>query len=147
MRFDTSQHMKLGQQMKLAPRMIQSMEILQMPLADLQERIEQELENNPTLELAETEPETTEGTGPADGPPASLDSPLEVDGRHAEADFERLDTYGESNPEAVENQFDSEVHSDRSGPSEDYSGYQRSAGDGERSDPAIDDERRTYYRL
>ena len=41
MRFETSQHMKLGQQMKLAPRMIQSMEILQMPLAELQERIEQ----------------------------------------------------------------------------------------------------------
>ena len=43
MRFDTSQHMRMGQQMKLAPRMIQSMEILQMPLTELQERIEQEL--------------------------------------------------------------------------------------------------------
>ena len=36
--------MKLGQHMKLDPRMIQSMEILQMPLMALQERIEQELE-------------------------------------------------------------------------------------------------------
>ena len=53
MRFDTSQSMKLGQQMKLAPRMIQSMEILQMPLAELEERIEQELENNATLEIIE----------------------------------------------------------------------------------------------
>ena len=53
MRFETQQSMKLGQQMKLAPRMIQSMEILQMPLAELQERIQQELESNPTLELAE----------------------------------------------------------------------------------------------
>jgi RNA polymerase sigma-54 factor len=35
MRFEHGQHMKLGQQMKLAPRMIQSMEILQMPLAEL----------------------------------------------------------------------------------------------------------------
>ena len=43
MRFETSQNMKLGQQMKLAPRMIQSMEILQMSLAELEERIEQEL--------------------------------------------------------------------------------------------------------
>ena len=50
MRFDTSQHMKLGQHMKLAPRMIQSMEILQMPLQQLEERIAQELESNATLE-------------------------------------------------------------------------------------------------
>jgi RNA polymerase sigma-54 factor len=43
----------VGQQMKLAPRMIQSMEILQMSLTELEERIEQELASNPTLELAE----------------------------------------------------------------------------------------------
>lgn len=48
--------MKLGQQMKLAPRMIQSMEILQMPLAELEERIERELESNPTLEIIDPEP-------------------------------------------------------------------------------------------
>ncbi|MCZ6837510.1 MAG: RNA polymerase factor sigma-54 [Planctomycetota bacterium] len=53
MRFDTVQHMKLGQQMKLAPRMIQSMEILQMPLMALQERIDQELESNIALEQLE----------------------------------------------------------------------------------------------
>lgn len=53
MRFDTSQHMKLGQHMKLAPRMIQSMEILQMPLLQLEERIAQELESNVTLEVDE----------------------------------------------------------------------------------------------
>ncbi len=39
--------------MKLAPRMIQSMEILQLPMAALEERIEQELASNPTLELRE----------------------------------------------------------------------------------------------
>ncbi len=39
--------------MKLAPRMIQSMEILQMASVALEERIEQELSNNPTLELYE----------------------------------------------------------------------------------------------
>jgi RNA polymerase sigma-54 factor len=64
MRFETSQSMKLGQQMKLAPRMIQSMEILQMPLAELEERIEQELENNPTLEVVEPQAdEDTEAVG------------------------------------------------------------------------------------
>src|SRR5213592_4453964 len=41
---------------KLAPRMIQSMEILQLPLQELQERIEQELVENPALELQERDP-------------------------------------------------------------------------------------------
>lgn len=53
MRISTGQHMRIDQRMKLAPRMIQSMEILQMPLAALEERIEQELASNPTLELSE----------------------------------------------------------------------------------------------
>ena len=35
----------------LTPRMIQSMEILQLPLMALEERIEQELVSNPVLEL------------------------------------------------------------------------------------------------
>ena len=39
--------------MKLAPRMIQSMEILQLSILALQERIEQELNNNPVLEIEE----------------------------------------------------------------------------------------------
>src|SRR5947199_9574769 len=41
---------------KLAPRMIQSMEILQLPLQELQERIEQELVENPAVELQERDP-------------------------------------------------------------------------------------------
>ena len=41
---------------KLAPRMIQTMEILQLPLQELQERIDQELVENPTLELLERDP-------------------------------------------------------------------------------------------
>ncbi|MCH2145729.1 MAG: RNA polymerase factor sigma-54 [Phycisphaerales bacterium] len=53
MRFDNNQSMRLGQQMKLAPKMIQSMEILQMALPALQERIDQELESNAALELVE----------------------------------------------------------------------------------------------
>lgn len=51
MRFDASHQMRMGQQMKLAPQMIQSMEILQMSLAELEDRIERELESNATLEL------------------------------------------------------------------------------------------------
>jgi RNA polymerase sigma-54 factor len=50
-----SQRMIQGQ--FLAPRMIQSMEILQLPIMALQEKIEQELQENPVLELKETNPE------------------------------------------------------------------------------------------
>jgi RNA polymerase sigma-54 factor len=53
MRIDTGQYMRTDQRMKLAPRMIQSMEILQMPQQALEERIEQELASNPTLEQVE----------------------------------------------------------------------------------------------
>lgn len=93
--------MKLGQQMKLAPRMIQSMEILQMPLAELRERIEQELESNPILELTEFE---------ADGPIereglASRDGALEV-GPESASEFERLDDFTATHPDAAENSFD-----------------------------------------
>jgi len=44
---------RLDQRMILAPRMIQSMEILQLPIMALQERIQQELQENPVLELKE----------------------------------------------------------------------------------------------
>lgn len=51
MRLDMSQQMRMLQQMKLAPRMIQSMEILQLPVMALEERIREEVEQNATLEL------------------------------------------------------------------------------------------------
>ncbi len=44
------------QTQKLAPRMIQSMEILQLPALALQERIEQEMNENPLLEQQEVDP-------------------------------------------------------------------------------------------
>ncbi|MDP6986569.1 MAG: RNA polymerase factor sigma-54 [Phycisphaerales bacterium] len=53
MRFETRQQAGLGQQQKLSPRMIQSMEILQMPIQALHERIDQELESNIALEVDE----------------------------------------------------------------------------------------------
>ena len=46
---------RLVQQQKLAPRMIQSMEILQLPMLALQERIEQEMNENPLLEQQESD--------------------------------------------------------------------------------------------
>jgi RNA polymerase sigma-54 factor len=58
MRLDISQHMRMLQQMKLAPRMIQSMEILQLPIMALEERIRQEAAQNPALELGTSSTET-----------------------------------------------------------------------------------------
>ncbi|MFP6767539.1 MAG: RNA polymerase sigma-54 factor, partial [Planctomycetaceae bacterium] len=71
-----SQHVRMGQhqsqQMKLAPRMIQSMEILQMQREELEERIEQEIEENVALEDEGREGEVTESED-ADGPDVVAD--------------------------------------------------------------------------
>jgi RNA polymerase sigma-54 factor len=49
MSINIGQVQKLGLQQVLAPRMIQSMEILQLPIMALQEKIQQELQENPVL--------------------------------------------------------------------------------------------------
>ena len=134
MRFETSQHMKLGQHMKLAPRMIQSMEILQMPLAELEERIEQELETNPTLELQDQAPDDLDV-------PDGRDESTEVVDRSGDEqelvldtteDFARLDDYGEAHPDAVENEFSesrSDANTDFGGRLEPTDRRQRNAGE------------------
>jgi RNA polymerase sigma-54 factor len=69
MRLDTSQQMRTDMRLRMAPRMIQSMEILQLPLMALQERIDQELIENPVLvdarETGTAEVETEEAPAPA----------------------------------------------------------------------------------
>lgn len=95
MRFEHSQSMKLGQQMKLSPRVIQSMEILQLPLAELEERIEQELESNIALELVEPERDDDDEVQREDAVDQDSDS------------FEHLDELTHDVPEMVENEFDS----------------------------------------
>src|SRR4051812_40950752 len=55
MELSQSTTMRMDQRQLLTPRMIQSMEILQLPLLALEERIEQELQNNPVLELRDGE--------------------------------------------------------------------------------------------
>lgn len=79
MRLDTSQQMRTDMRLRMAPRMIQSMEILQLPLMALQERIDQELIENPVLvDLRETAtPETETEEAPAPAEPATEDA--EVD--------------------------------------------------------------------
>jgi RNA polymerase sigma-54 factor len=78
---------------KLAPRMIQSMEILQLPLQALQERIEQELGENVALELQERDPALPDEMDERESPrEKDVDNKeLVVDEAHNNADdFERL---------------------------------------------------------
>ncbi len=97
MRMSFGQEMRLAQKQVLAPRMIQSMEILQMAVLALEERIEQEIQNNETLEVDEPERDVAsmEGAGPAEVDPLPSsktvdEMPLVVDQDHAnQADFER----------------------------------------------------------
>ncbi|QKK07078.1 MAG: hypothetical protein HND58_02145 [Planctomycetota bacterium] len=96
MRFETSQNMRLGQSMKLAPRVIQSMEILQMSVAELEERLEQELASNPTIELTEIAPD-----------PDALPERREQGGSENAEDFSRLEEYETANPDAAENTSES----------------------------------------
>ena len=100
MRFDTGQHMRMGQQMKLAPRMIQSMEILQMPQQALEERIDQELSSNPTLEQVEASDDqrkVQEQQNQADRDDHESEREMVVDGDNHQAsdDFERLSNFSE----------------------------------------------------
>src|SRR4051812_12675288 len=62
MQLTQSASMRMEQRQLLTPRMIQSMEILQLPLMALEERIEQELQANPVLEFnaGETEADQIE---------------------------------------------------------------------------------------
>lgn len=89
-------NLHLGQRMEqrqiLAPRMIQSMEILQLPVMALEERIRQEMEENPALELREpTDEEIAEEPG-SDVVPETPDADGElVIKDDAADDFNRLD--------------------------------------------------------
>src|SRR4051794_30953660 len=98
---------EMRHQMILAPRMIQSMEILQLPIMALQERIQQELQENPVLEQNEATPEDTfngefEDFSADATPPERKDvsdprSELVIDSQHGnQEDFDRFDRFLEN---------------------------------------------------
>jgi len=58
-RMEISLQPRLEQRLKMAPQIIQSIEILQLPLLALQARIEQEMLENPLLEMEETPEQDT----------------------------------------------------------------------------------------
>lgn len=113
----------MEQRMKLAPHMIQSMEILQLPILALQERIEQELNSNPVLELEDTENPDEAATPSELAPDDNLgEKTLIVDTDNNKAgDFERL--------ESIEDDFKDFL---------DQSGPYRTRPDDEEKDPKLE---------
>ena len=99
MKMSMEHHMRLEQRLTLAPRMIQSMEILQLPLLALQERIEAQLVSNPVLEKAETPDEEqieqpsaeTAETDDSGESPEEQEFVVTEDSGNVE-DFQRLDS-------------------------------------------------------
>jgi RNA polymerase sigma-54 factor len=105
MRMSFGQEMRMAQKQVLAPRMIQSMEILQLPLLALEERIEQEIQNNETLELVEPEIDNNAPVEPqAESlPTTTSEQPLLVDQEHANKDdFERSYDWSNEYPDTDE---------------------------------------------
>src|SRR6476619_4871641 len=98
MQLTQSAHLRMEQRQLLTPRMIQSMEILQLPLLALEERIEQELQNNPVLEVREGEndDDNTEAAVITEDGAATRDNvsederPMVVKEDDQAADFDRL---------------------------------------------------------
>lgn len=95
MEFSQGMSMRMDQRQILTPRMIQSMEILQMPVTALEERIDQEMQSNPTLEM-----NLRDGDAPREGLDSSdagaQNDRLTIDPNSADArEFERLDKLAE----------------------------------------------------
>jgi RNA polymerase sigma-54 factor len=87
----TRLEMSARQEMKLAPRMILTLKILQLPIAALQERIESELQTNPVLELRDTVPDRTIVESPTTPEPEfDPNAPLDLKESN-DAEFERLE--------------------------------------------------------
>lgn len=93
MRLSFGLEQRLVQKQIMAPRMIQSMEILQLPVQALEERIEQELGDNPILERLEEDPALPdEGQEREDSDRPSVEERELVVGEGTDGadDFERL---------------------------------------------------------
>jgi RNA polymerase sigma-54 factor len=105
MRLSLGQELRLVQKQVLAPRMIQSMEILQLPIMELEEKIEQELQENPILEMQEEDPDLPAEESDQESPDSPTDEERELvidDANDNEADFERLLKLDEEWPEHFE---------------------------------------------
>ena len=101
-----SQSTQLRQELKINPRLYQAMDLLYMPLLDLQQHLKQELLNNPFLDLVEAEVEDEEGETEAE---AVAETPEEKE-RGEEIDWEEIlldgfDTAGGRREEHEEREY------------------------------------------
>ena len=79
MKAGISQSTQLKQEIKINPRLYQAMDLLYMPLLDLQQHLKQELMNNPFLEMVEPEEEDDEEEGQTEETPAEEKANDEID--------------------------------------------------------------------
>jgi RNA polymerase sigma-54 factor len=97
----------MRQELKINPRLYQAMDLLYMPLLDLQQHLKQELLNNPFLDLVEAEEEDEEGETEAEE--AQPETPEDKD-RGEEIDWEEIlldgfDTAGGRREEHEEREY------------------------------------------
>src|SRR3954462_6805237 len=73
------QHTQLKQELKINPRLYQAMDLLYMPLLDLQNHLKQELLNNPFLDMIEPDEEDDEeGSEPQEEPTQETEAEKEA---------------------------------------------------------------------
>jgi RNA polymerase sigma-54 factor len=101
-----SQSTQLRQELKINPRLYQAMDLLYMPLLDLQQHLKQELLNNPFLDLVEVDEEDEEEQVE---PEAAAENPEEKE-RGDEIDWEEIlldgfDTAGGRREEHEEREY------------------------------------------
>ncbi|MBC7672900.1 MAG: hypothetical protein H7247_10820, partial [Polaromonas sp.] len=88
MRPGLGQHTQLKQELKINPRLYQAMDLLYMPLLDLQNHLKQELLNNPFLDMIEPDEEDEEdGTEQQEEPNPETEAEKEEKG---EIDWEEI---------------------------------------------------------
>src|SRR3954471_12029188 len=87
MKAGLSQHTQLKQELKINPRLYQAMDLLYMPLLDLQQHLKQELLNNPFLDMVEPEEDEEESEEEGTEPEAA---PEEEKANNDEIDWEEI---------------------------------------------------------
>lgn len=107
-----SDEMRMAQQMKLTPAMMQSMEILQLPLMALEQRIETELSCNPVLEMETDEEQYAPDETPEYINTSIDEKELKVSEENTADSFERLENLGADFKEYVDPDADVSVRYD-----------------------------------
>jgi len=102
-----NQSTQLRQELKINPRLYQAMDLLYMPLLDLQQHLKQELLNNPFLDLVEADEEEEEEQEGEEAEPAPAEA---EDERAGEIDWEEIlldgfDTAGGRREEHEEKEY------------------------------------------